>query len=125
MINGEAAVLADDNYSKNYILFQELIEKYVIIEPKLFYWFIRNVLSKAILLPITTDTQDTTVTIFSILNDRGLALSVGDIFKAKIYNHLSSEEKADFIEVWHILDVDASNVNESLNPDFHIEWDYH
>src|SRR5574344_1088169 len=49
---------------------------------------------QAILLPITTDTQDTALTIFSTLNDRGLQLSDANIFKAKIYGQLSTEKKA-------------------------------
>ncbi len=44
-----------DNYSKNYSLFADLIEKYATNEPELFYWLIRNILNKAILLPITAD----------------------------------------------------------------------
>lgn len=119
LINGEAAVSADDNYSKNYLLFQELIEKYATAEPELFYWFIRNILNKAILLPITADSQDTALTIFSTLNDRGLALSDADIFKAKIYNHLPSDKKTDFIEAWQKLDEDATNVNESVQRLFY------
>ena len=62
-------------------------------------WFIRNTLTKAILLPITADSQDTALTIFSTLNDRGLALSDADIFKAKIYNHLDEKGKKEFIEI--------------------------
>ena len=53
------------------------------------YQFIYALLNQAILLPITADTQDTALTIFSTLNDRGLPLSDADIFKAKIYNQLS------------------------------------
>src|SRR5699024_6464455 len=77
-------VKSRDNYTANYILFSELIEKYTNDEPELFFWFIRNVLSRAILLPIRADSQDTALTIFSTLNDRGLALSDADIFKAKM-----------------------------------------
>lgn len=54
-----------------------------------------------------------------------MALSDADIFKAMIYNNLSSEEKTDFIEASQSLDEEATNVNESINPDFHFEWDYH
>lgn len=108
-----------DNYSLNYKLFTELIEKYATNEPELFFWFIRNVLNKAILLPITADSQDTALTIFSTLNDRGLALSDADIFKAKIYNHLDAEEKAIFIEQWQQLDDEATNANESIQKLFY------
>ncbi len=108
-----------DNYSKNYSLFADLIEKYATNEPELFYWLIRNILNKAILLPITADSQDTALTIFSTLNDRGLALSDADIFKAKIYNHLSDEEKIGFIEKWQQLDTDSLAVSESIQRLFY------
>ncbi|WP_046173338.1 DUF262 domain-containing protein [Domibacillus indicus] len=108
-----------DNYSLNYKLFTGLIEKYATNEPELFFWFIRNVLNKAILLPITADSQDTALTIFSTLNDRGLALSDADIFKAKIYNQLDAEGKAVFIEQWQQLDDEATNANESIQKLFY------
>ncbi|MHC0037927.1 DUF262 domain-containing protein [Pseudoneobacillus sp. C159] len=119
LISGMIEEGSKDNYSVNYKLFTELIEKYATSEPELFFWFIRNVLNKAILLPITADSQDTALTIFSTLNDRGLALSDADIFKAKIYNHLDSEGKAVFIEKWQQLDEDATNANESIQKLFY------
>lgn len=119
LISGTIEEGARDNYSLNYKLFAGLIEKYATNEPELFFWFIRNVLNKAILLPITADSQDTALTIFSTLNDRGLALSDADIFKAKIYNHLDAEGKAVFIEQWQQLDDEATNANESIQKLFY------
>jgi len=119
LITGDVGALAKDNYSLNYRLFTELIERYATNEPELFFWFIRNVLNKAILLPITADSQDTALTIFSTLNDRGLALSDADIFKAKIYNQLDADGKATFIEQWKKLDDDATNANESIQKLFY------
>jgi len=110
---------AQDNYSLNYKLLTSLIENYGTNEPELFFWFIRNVLNKAILLPITADSQDTALTIFSTLNDRGLALSDADIFKAKIYNNLSIEKRSSFIEQWQQLDDDAKDANESIQKLFY------
>lgn len=119
LVTGTTEEGAKDNYSLNYRLFTELIEKYASSEPELFFWFIRNVLNKAILLPITADSQDTALTIFSTLNDRGLALSDADIFKAKIYNQLDAEGKAVFIEQWKMLDDEATNANESIQKLFY------
>lgn len=119
LINGKVEPKAKDNYSINYNLFVELIEKYATTQPELFYWFIRNTLNKAILLPITADSQDTALTIFSTLNDRGLALSDADIFKAKIYNHLDKDGKNTFIESWQLLDDEAKNANESIQRLFY------
>ena len=110
---------ANDNYSLNYSLFTKLIEEYASKEPELFYWLIRNVLNRAILLPITADSQDTALTIFSTLNDRGLALSDADIFKAKIYNQLDETDKQFFIENWQQLDENAANANESIQKLFY------
>ena len=104
---GKADENATDNYSVNYRKFQELYNNKAQQNPMQIYYFILAVLSKAILLPITADTQDTALTIFSTLNDRGLPLSDADIFKAKIYNHLNSEEKNKFIEEWKELDENA------------------
>ncbi|MER2295418.1 MAG: hypothetical protein ABS913_08865 [Desemzia incerta] len=87
-----------DKYSKNYLLIQEQIEEFAGKEPEQFIDFITDILTRAILLPIQADNQDTALTIFSTLNDKGLALSDADIFEAKIYNHLSCEEKPQFIE---------------------------
>ncbi|MGX7199688.1 DUF262 domain-containing protein [Enterococcus nangangensis] len=107
------------NYTKNYQLFQQLLETYAAKDPIAFYYFINNVLNKAIMLPITADSQDTALTIFSTLNDRGLALSDADIFKAKIYNHLPQAEKKIFIEKWQQLDEDATDVGESIQKLFY------
>ena len=110
---------AKDNYSKNYIKLQTLFAEASKTNPLMIYEFIYVVLNKAIILPITADTQDTALTIFSTLNDRGLPLSDADIFKAKIYNHLSSDEKTEFINKWKELDELAADVGESIQQLFY------
>lgn len=119
LMTGKTEKQAKDNYSLNYELFLELIEKYATAQPELLFRFMHNTLNKAILLPITADSQDTALTIFSTLNDRGLALSDADIFKAKIYNHLDQNGKEEFIEFWQQLDEEASNANESIQKLFY------
>lgn len=119
LVTGETEKGRKDTYSENYKLLVELIEDYASKEPELFYWFIQNVLNRAILLPITADSQDTALTIFSTLNDRGLALSDADIFKAKIYNYIDNSQKKDFIEEWKLIDESASNANESIQKLFY------
>lgn len=116
---GEADPKATDNYSKNYRQFQKLYAQVSQENPLMIYDFIYVVLNKAILLPISADNQDTALTIFSTLNDRGLPLSDADIFKAKIYNHLSKEEKAEFIEKWKDLDEEATDAGESIQQLFY------
>lgn len=121
---GKADENAKDNYSKNYRHFQELFDKHSTENPLMVYQFIYALLNQAILLPITADTQDTALTIFSTLNDRGLPLSDADIFKAKIYNQLEAEEKKDFIECWKELDEQATDANESIQQLFYYNMFY-
>lgn len=116
---GKADEKAEDNYSLNYIKFQELLAGVSKDNPLMIYEFIYVILNQAILLPITADTQDTALTIFSTLNDRGLQLSDADIFKAKIYNHLTADQKPDFIEAWKDLDEKATNAGESIQQLFY------
>ncbi|TDV88203.1 uncharacterized protein with ParB-like and HNH nuclease domain [Leuconostoc mesenteroides] len=119
LITGQSDEKSNSNYAKNYRLLQQLVDEYAAEQPLAFYSFISNVLNRAILLPITADTQDTALTIFSTLNDRGLALSDADIFKAKIYNHLDQIGKKNFIERWQQLDEEASNAGESIQKLFY------
>lgn len=115
---------AKDNYSKNYRHLQKLLDKHSKENPLMVYEFIYALLNQAILLPITADSQDTALTIFSTLNNRGLPLSDADIFKAKIYNHLEKDEKKDFIECWKDLDEQANSANESIQQLFYYNMFY-
>ena len=116
---GETGENAKDNYSKNYRLFQRLLDKHSLENPLMVYQFIYALLNQAILLPITADTQDTALTIFSTLNDRGLPLSEADIFKAKIYNQLDVDNKKLFIKRWKDLDEQATYNKESIQQLFY------
>lgn len=109
----------EDNYSKNYLLFQKLFDNLALDSPFIVYYFILSLLEKTILLPIKADNQETALTIFSTLNDRGLPLSDADIFKAKIYNNLKDGEKEKFIEEWKNLAEDSSYVGESIQQLFY------
>lgn len=111
---------AKDNYSKNYLLFQDLIDQYAKDEPLTFYNFVYNILNKAIVLPIRADSQDTALTIFSTLNDRGLPLSDADIFKAKIYNNIKNPESRDeFIQKWQDISSNADYADEGIQKLFY------
>ena len=89
---GVADPKSKDNYSQNYIKFLNMLNDAAKENPLMIYEFIYVILNQAILLPITADSQDTALTIFSTLNDRGLQLSDADIFKSKIYNHLEADQ---------------------------------
>lgn len=121
---GKADENAKDNYSKNYRHLQKLLDKHSTDSPLMVYDFIYAVLNQAILLPITADSQDTALTIFSTLNNRGLPLSDADIFKAKIYNHIGKDKKQDFIERWKDLDEQANSANESIQQLFYYNMFY-
>lgn len=117
---GDADKNARDNYSKNYLLCKNLIDKYAKDEPLTFYHMINNILNKAIILPIKADSQDTALTIFSTLNDRGLPLSDADIFKAKIYNNMKEPKARDiFIQKWQEVSAGAEYADESIQKLFY------
>lgn len=117
---GVADVKGEDNYSKNYLLFQKLYDKHCSESPLQIYDFIYALLNQSILLPISADSQDTALTIFSTLNNRGLPLSEADIFKAKIYNHLKNDtEKESFIGRWKLLEKEATEAQESIQRLFY------
>ncbi len=116
---GKISPEAQDNYSRNYSQFLELFETHSAENPLMIYQFIYALLNQVIILPITADNQDTALTIFSTLNDRGLPLSDADIFKAKIYNNLDSEEKEKFIEEWKELEESTSRTSESIQQLFY------
>ncbi len=119
LTTGEAEDKSKDRYSLNYKLLIKLLDEYANNEPLNFYRFINNVLNKTIVLPIKADTQETALTIFSTLNDRGLPLSDADIFKAKIYNKLNEENKAKFVEEWKKLTLRSEVASESIQKLFY------
>jgi len=116
---GEAEDKSKDRYSLNFKLLIKLLDEYANNEPLNFYRFTNNVLNKTIVLPIKADTQETALTIFSTLNDRGLPLSDADIFKAKIYNKLSEENKVKFVEEWKNITLRSENADESIQKLFY------
>lgn len=116
---GEVEDKSKDRYSLNYKLLIKLLDEYANNEPLNFYRFTNNVLNKTIVLPIKADTQETALTIFSTLNDRGLPLSDADIFKAKIYNKLNEENKAKYVEEWKNLTLRSETAAESIQKLFY------
>lgn len=121
---GNVKEKAQDSYSKNYKQLLELLEEKSKENALMIYQFIYALLNQVIILPITADTQDTALTIFSTLNDRGLPLSDADIFKAKIYNNLNKEEKEKFIEEWKELEEDSLRISESIQQLFYYHMFY-
>ena len=92
------------NYSRNYRFFKKECDDYAKENPMQWKELCVTILSRCIILPIECDAQDTALTIFSTLNDRGMPLADSDIFKAQIYRNSSTEEeRKEFTETWKEL----------------------
>jgi len=101
---GIAATGSKDNYSKNYQIFKEKCDKYAESNPMQWKRLCVTILKKCIILPIECVSQETALTIFSTLNDRGLQLYDSDIFKAQLYRNYATEEKRkEFTQIWKEL----------------------
>jgi uncharacterized protein with ParB-like and HNH nuclease domain len=94
----------EDNYSLNYGYFMTQSDEYAKEFPMKWEKLCIFILNKCIILPIECDTENTALTIFSTLNDRGLPLSDSDIFKAKMYrNNKTKREQIKFTKTWKEL----------------------
>lgn len=112
---------AKDNYSRNY---NKFIELYIHKAPNNglhMFEFMNALLNYSIILPITADNQDTALTIFSTLNNRGLPLSDADIFKSIIYKQLDPQGKKVFATRWKELEADAANYGETIQSLFYYQ----
>lgn len=121
---GKTKENASDNYSKNYNKFMELYLDKSQSNPLQIFDFILAVLNYTILLPIDADDQETALTIFNTLNNRGLPLSDADIFKSYIYKYLSEADKKTFIQKWKELEADSAEVAESVQSLFYYHMFY-
>lgn len=121
---GETLPNANDNYSRNYNKFAELYASKAKHSPNQIFHFITAVLNHTILLPIDADDQETALTIFNTLNNRGLPLSDADIFKSYLYKRLDDEGKKEFIYKWKNLEADAADVAESIQSLFYYHMFY-
>ena len=115
---------ATDNYSKNFNRFIELYSEKSETSPNHIFSFILSLLKYTILLPIDADDQETALTIFNTLNNRGLPLSDADIFKSHIYKGLDELQKKSFIDKWKRLEKESADVNESIQSLFYYHMFY-
>lgn len=121
---GVADPKATDNYSKNYNKFIELYTDKAQNSPHQIFQFILSLLKYTILLPIDADDQETALTIFNTLNNRGLPLSDADIFKSHIYKSLDDAGKKAFIDKWKKLENDSAKVSENIQSLFYYHMFY-
>ena len=119
LITGESSEENNDNYSVNYRFFKEQCDNYAQENPTEWEKLCFFILNKCIILPIECDSEDTALTIFSTLNDRGLSLSDSDIFKAKLYrNKKTKDEQTNFTDTWKDLTETCKQANLEINDIF-------
>ena len=121
---GEADPNAVDNYSKNFLRFKQLYLEKSQSSPNQIFHFINALLNYTILLPIDADDQETALTIFNTLNNRGLPLSDADIFKSHLYKGLDEAGKRDFIKKWKDLEAATEKIDESIQSLFYYHMFY-
>lgn len=113
-----------DQYSQNYRMLYDLVNSQAGDSPIAFFDLVVYILNKVIVLPIECTNQDTALTIFSTLNDRGMPLNDADIFKAKLFNHNPPEYRDEFIRNWKELGETASDANMTVQSFFTIYMFY-
>lgn len=103
-------------YYLNFLYFHRKIEE--LANQLVLHWkpFVLTILTKVVLLPIECDGEETALTIFSTLNDSGEPLSDADIFKARIYGFLQTQDaKKAFADKWKEISSDLQNVEMNMN----------
>jgi uncharacterized protein with ParB-like and HNH nuclease domain len=116
---GDCGENATDNYSANYRFFKKQCNEYATKNPMQWKNLCVTILQKCIILPIECATQETALTIFSTLNDRGMPLADSDIFKAQIYRNLDTEiKRKDFTNTWKELTQICKHAHISLDDIF-------
>ncbi|MCR5164770.1 MAG: DUF262 domain-containing HNH endonuclease family protein [Thermoguttaceae bacterium] len=103
-------ILTDSNYAdksqhySNYQFFQKKLHQLADANPNKLIKFCMAFLTRCVIFPIECSSQDSALTIFSTLNNRGLPLADSDIFKAHIYHSKSTpEEQTLFTTQWKEL----------------------
>lgn len=110
--------VVDDNqksrYAENYRFFLKKIFEFKINYADFFKYYPNRLMKNCILLPIEAENQQTALTIFSTLNNRGMPLSDSDIFKAQFYEHYKKLGKVDwFVDCWNDL---TASCEKGLHP---------
>ena len=117
--SGTAEEGKEDHYTVNYAFFKTACDNYAKDKPTRWYDLCVAILNRCIILPIECNTEETALTIFSTLNDRGLPLADSDIFKAQIYKHLNSEEnRKSFTNKWKVLTETCKEAGMSTDDVF-------
>ena len=104
-------------YANNYRFFQEKVEDFLHNFGGYLAYFPMRILNNCIFLPITADSQETAMVIFSTLNDRGKPLSDADIFKAQLYKYYRDvlHRKDEFVQKWKEFEELCSEIYHPKN----------
>lgn len=100
----------NSQYYRNYIFFSQKLHELASADPALWVDLCMAFLERCVIFPIECTSQDSALTIFSTLNNRGLPLSDSDIFKAYIYRFRNTEDKKKlFTAQWKELNSTLDN----------------
>lgn len=113
-----AGSIEKSKYAENYDFFFKQCEDYARVNPLKWQPLCVTILNSCIVLPIDCEKEDTALTIFNTLNDRGLPLSDSDIFKAQMYKNRSAAERPIFAKRWKELRESCENAKIGLDDLF-------
>ena len=100
-------------YANNFRFFLKKVDEFINSFPTFAKNLPARILNNCILMPIEAESQDTALSIFSTLNDRGLRLSDSDIFKAQFYQYYkqkSEDDRDEFIKDWKKLEETCEKI---------------
>ncbi|MCX2717445.1 DUF262 domain-containing HNH endonuclease family protein [Helicobacter sp. MIT 21-1697] len=101
---------SSSNYEKNYLFFIKKIDELAQEYPADWFNFCLTLLNSCIVLPIECDGQENALRIFNTLNNRGVSLSVSDIFKGLIFtSKRNDQERKEFATEWKKLEEKITN----------------
>ncbi len=95
-----------NNYLKNAICLKNYLRKK---EIENINDFIEWLYFKVVFITITCPDADKALRIFNVLNARGLALNVTDIFKGELLKHAKEHEREEFVSRWNDLSQKCSD----------------
>ena len=125
LLTGTTDKVDKNKYAVNYRFFQDEIRALKAeVDDATLQYLPARILNKCFITRIRADSQDFALQMFSTLNDRGLALSAIDIFRATMYKFYRAKDShacEEFVENWQILERRAAktfgkNHGLSVNP---------
>ena len=104
LITGKAERGANDAYSRNYRYIENKLESFLSHKSYDIDAFYEALLNQTFFLPVVASKLETALRVFNTLNNRGLALTDADVFKAMLYGYAYEKGMQDqFIQQWNEL----------------------